>query len=312
MCTINGKTYKSDCARLIRKFDIYLCDLGEVGEGLCLGKTRPCVIIQSNRMNHPLQNGYIVAPIRTEHEFKVSKDTLQEIVDYRKSLGRIYIPIEDEPEKYRFIDITETRKVASAKVLRYKNTIINPELRQKIDDALFELLLDDDAYNVDIAPFGMSIDSMGETKKIETPALSEEPVADTEINQKIAKAISEQEEAIKQRVTEVHKKFHKKEISKSEAAKQLGISIKDFDKISQEIKKEEKEEKKATTKTSKYANRPLPKKLPLGFSLLYKEYKEGNITVKEITQRLGKSEQTIYNYIARYEQLQNENKVTSV
>lgn len=52
MCEINfeKENYGSDTGRIINKFDIYLCDLGDCEpiSGGDIGKTRPCVIISSD------------------------------------------------------------------------------------------------------------------------------------------------------------------------------------------------------------------------------------------------------------------------
>lgn len=89
MCEINFEedNYGSDTGRIIKKFDIYLCDLGE-GElftsGGDIGKTRPCVIISSNNFNHPKSCRYIVAPIRTEHKETITKENLEDFVMMKK------------------------------------------------------------------------------------------------------------------------------------------------------------------------------------------------------------------------------------
>lgn len=143
MCIYEGKEYTSDVGRFINKYDIYICDLGEPVDNN-LGKKRPCVILQSNKLNDPKQGTYIVAPIRTEHNMKVSKETLQDIVDTKRKVGRWYIPIEVDSGDFRFIDMTRMQSVYTGDILIYKYSILNSELKQKIADTMREILLSDE------------------------------------------------------------------------------------------------------------------------------------------------------------------------
>lgn len=125
---------------MIRKFDIYVCDLGDPIEGYLLGKCRPCVILQSFNTNDPRAARYVIAPIRTEHSFTPTRENLEEIVQAKRNIGRIYIPIEMEPENFRFIDITELRCIPSNKIQWLKCSIVNIELQNRINKSLLELL----------------------------------------------------------------------------------------------------------------------------------------------------------------------------
>ena len=143
MCIYEGKEYGSDTGRIIRKYDIYICDLGEPVDNN-LGKKRPCVIIQSDKFNCPKQNRYIVAPIRSDNAIRATKDNLRDIVEARREVGRLYVPIEMEPDKFSFIDITRIESVQSNNIKVYKCSIINPEVKKKISLALHELMFSDD------------------------------------------------------------------------------------------------------------------------------------------------------------------------
>lgn len=316
MCMYNGEQYSSDTARLIRKFDIYVCDLGDFEDGL-LGKERPCVVVKNDDEISPKTGCYLVAPIRTEHQMEVSKDTLSDVVDYRRQVGRSYVPIEMSAGDFRFIDISQIRTVYSTKVLRYYGSVINRKVRNEINIAMAMLQFSDEelafVYKERFGKDNVEPDIYEEIKEPEYNNTKSEPAeedkefvieSDTEIGRKINAAINKQSNANEHKFRELYKQVQTKELSKSTASHKLGLTIKEFDKIAKEIKKEDKP-------PSKYSTRSLPKTLPHGFSLLYKAHKEGKMTIREMKEKLGKSEQTCYNYIARYEQLQNENKITT-
>ena len=143
MCIYEGIEFGSDTGRVIRKYAVWVCDLGEPVDNN-LGKKRPCVIIQSNKLNNPKQCTYIVAPIRTEHTMKVSRETLQDIVDAKRKVGRIYVPIEMDPGNFRFIDMTRLQCVYSSNILIYKFDILNSEVKKKIADTMHEILFSDE------------------------------------------------------------------------------------------------------------------------------------------------------------------------
>lgn len=140
MCFYEGKEYFSDVAKIINKFDIYICELGDMDDPGTLGKTRPCVIVSSDLINCPKSGQYMIAPIRSEHTLEVSRDTLNNIVVERRKVGRIYVPIEMNPDDFSFIDITQTRQISTNNIQKYCGTIINDEVRKGIDFGLSELL----------------------------------------------------------------------------------------------------------------------------------------------------------------------------
>lgn len=138
--------YSSDTGKIIRKFDIYLCDLGE-GEfisGGDIGKTRPCVIISSDNYNNPKSCRYVVAPIRTEHKEDITKNNVESFVKRKKETGTLYVPLEMAPDDLRFIDITEMKKVASSKLIRYLHSVINPSVKDRINKTIVEFLFSDE------------------------------------------------------------------------------------------------------------------------------------------------------------------------
>lgn len=142
MCYFEGREYHSDTARVIKKFDVYVCDLGDTDDSsVSLGKKRPCVIISSDDISNPKSNKYYIAPIRTEHNMKITKETLDEIVESKREVGRLYIPLEISPDEYKFIDMSDIRPVSSRDILSYKFTIINTQIRQKINETIIEYFL---------------------------------------------------------------------------------------------------------------------------------------------------------------------------
>lgn len=147
MCYFEGREYNSDTARVINKFDVYVCDLGDVEKSsVSLGKKRPCVIISSNDIINPKSNKFFIAPIRTEHNTVVTKDSLDKIVNSKREIGRIYIPLEVAPDEYKFIDMSDIRPVSSRDIQSYKFTIINLKTRQKINESIIEYLLSEDEF----------------------------------------------------------------------------------------------------------------------------------------------------------------------
>ena len=138
MCIFNGMEYNSDTGRIIKKFDIYSCDLGEMEKisGGNIGKVRPCVIVSSNNINNPKSNQYLVAPIRTEHKYEITSENIQEFLNKKRSVGRLYVPIEFYCDDFRFIDIGQIRHVSSSKITKYITSIINPKIKSEINNAL--------------------------------------------------------------------------------------------------------------------------------------------------------------------------------
>lgn len=318
--------YYSDVLRNIKKFDIYTCDFGDHPGLTTLGKARPCVIVQSDDLNSPISKSFIVAPIRSEHSMDViDENDAKDCVDMRKKCGRLYIPIKvskKDKDMISFIDITQTRQVDASKLDRYIGQIVKPEIRMQInsmlmqlffskDECIYEVKEEDDIDIVEERCEEITYLPEAETKEGVPTLVDLHPTkSDNLIGNKINKAISEASKANEQKIIDMHKKVKRKEISKSTAAKKLGLTIKAYDEIIKQFNKEEQDEKKP----SKYATRPLPKTIPVGFSLYVKQYDDGKLTAKQISKKIGKSEQTVYNYIARYRQLQDENKkvVTSM
>ena len=225
MCIFEGKEYGSDTGRIIRKYDIYTCDLGKPVNNN-LGKNRPCVIIQSNKINNPKQNRYIVAPIRTEHQMEVSQDTLQTIVSAKRELGRVYIPIEMEPGKFSFIDMTRIESVQSTEVKSYRCSIINPDLKNKINNALRDLLFSDDENE-------FTATSVEDDVKSSDKISEEIQEAVTSKTQK--KSSCQRKKRIRRllfddKFVKVYCKWINKEISSRDAAKQLNIEYSTFNK----------------------------------------------------------------------------------
>lgn len=142
MCSFEGQHYKSDVGRVIRKFDIYICDLGEIDKTRNnLNKTRPCVIINSDDYINPKSNSYVVAPIRTEHKTDFEQIGVEEFIKEKRKVGRIYVPIEMAyDDEIRFIDITELRKLDVRDVIRYSSSILNPELKKRINKCIVDYL----------------------------------------------------------------------------------------------------------------------------------------------------------------------------
>ena len=273
MCFYNGEQFNSDTARIINKFDIYVCDLGEIGESNTLGKSRPCVIISSNEYNSPKNGQYIIAPIRTEHQMEVSRDTLETIVKERRKLGRIYVPIEMAPDDFRFIDISQMRQISNTNVVKYSSTVINENIRKRINDSIFELIFSQQ----EATEYCKTVEVVVE-KKVEVP------VQDDKVS------VEETEEIIEEPV--------KKKVSKQSKAVATLKGNTDFYKTKTSVnnKTEEKVESsnKKQYKTAK-------KELPNGFSLYYRMYINKKITAKELAIKCNISLSTLYRMIKEFE-----------
>lgn len=140
--------FEQDIIRIVNKFDVYICDLGEITseKGSSLGKVRPCVIISSNDFNTPFSNQYIIAPMRSESNSGVTRENLQEFISERRKVGRVYIPVSYSNGDISFIDITQMRQIDSQKLQRYIGTIGNMELRRKINASVMEVLFSRDEF----------------------------------------------------------------------------------------------------------------------------------------------------------------------
>ena len=83
----------------------------------------------------------MVVPMRTEHGVEVNEDNIEDIVNEKIKLGRIYVPVLMNPtDGYRFLDITQLRQIPSCNIFNYKGTIINPKVRERINTCLIQLL----------------------------------------------------------------------------------------------------------------------------------------------------------------------------
>lgn len=141
MCDFYDETSTDmDVVRVIKKFDMYHCDLGDPTpeRGNTLGKVRPCIIVSSDDINCIFSNQYVVVPMRTIHK-NVTDDNISEFIQNERYVGRICIPIKMDGV-YRVLDINQIRQIPSTKVLKYCGSIIKPELRKNINAALMELL----------------------------------------------------------------------------------------------------------------------------------------------------------------------------
>ena len=147
MCLYEGNEIRTDILRIVKKFDIYICDLGEITpeKGNSLGKARPCVIIQSDDVNYPLINSYIIAPMTTKSGTEFTEESVEEYIQDQRNLGRIFCPIRSY-ENITLIDITQMRQIDAAKLIKYVGTIVNEELRTRINASLMEALFSRDEF----------------------------------------------------------------------------------------------------------------------------------------------------------------------
>ena len=313
--------YYSDVLRNITKGDIYTGDFGEMTGLSTIGGIRPLVVLQSDDLNCMVSKSFLVAPIRSDGTKDLTEEEANKHAEFRRKHGKVLLPISIKKGKYSFIDFTQIRQMDALKLDKYIGSIAKPELRIKIDQMIMQVfftnkdienVLQNNAANECQESFEYTEEEYKEPsfEMEEEPVVELKPIENTsEIGQKINNAISEAAKANEQKVVDMYKMVKRKEISKSTAARKLGLTIKAFDEITKQLNKEEKEEKKTK---STYSSRPLPKTLPQGFSMYAKARKEGKMTIKQIANKLGKSEQTVYNYLARYEQLQKENKVVTL
>lgn len=313
----NGEEYKSDVYRRIQKFDIFYCDLGaidDVASGT-LGKERPCVIVSSDELSHPKAGQYIIAPIRTEHNLNVYKETLESIVTSKKKVGRVYVPIEMAPDDYRFIDITQIRQITIGKIKNYVSTIGNSELKNRINNELFNTLFSPGELKlnksdipsassvqkpVQITPKTTkdAVKAVAASTKVET---LQKPEVDSEIARKIGFALAEVKEPKKDNnavFIELYNKIQKGSLTRYEASTKMGVSITAFNNLVKEY--EEKNGIKTSITPPIKPEKPIRGSLPTGFSKYVQLYDNGKMTASEIAERIGKSTATVYNYINRY------------
>lgn len=273
MCIYKGEQFNSDTARIINKFDIYVCDLGEIADNSLLGKSRPCVIISNDDYNSPKNGQYLIAPIRTEHQMEVSRENLDYITQERKKYGRIYVPIEMSPEDFRFIDITQLRQVSSSNVTRYVSTIINYKLRKRINDSLFEFLFSKE----EAVDYKLNTVNVNELIPTET-------------------VYSEVEKQINEDITTEPKVIDIKEKQVSKLAAELQDEIEFKNPVDIKI-----EENTDTKPKRKHTGGKPEKHLPMGFSLHYKKLKAKRITHAELAEKCGMSTCTLRKKIKEFE-----------
>ena len=278
MCKYEGLNLNSDIARVINKFDIYVCDLGELNEKSdrsVLAKTRPCVIVSSDEIINPKCGQYLVAPIRTEHILEVNKDNLEYIVNQKRELGRIYIPIEIAPNDFRFIDLTQIRIISSSKIHSYVGKILNSELILKINNQLVNMFL-----------------SEGEKYEIFHKKKNKSP-------RHVSTFI------------EYYQKVNNDEITTKEASKQLGIEEKTFIELLDEYENKISNDKikalnnqkigiEIAKKRGVHMGRPKAE-MPDNFPDVYKKWKSGFITAKKAIEETKLSSTTFYRIAKKYE-----------
>lgn len=319
MCIYEGKTYTSDVGRIINKYDIYVCDLGEMEENGLLGKKRPCVIVQSDKFNNPKSDKYIIAPIRTEHTMEVNRDTLQEIVESKKEVGRLYIPIECDKNDFRFIDMSQIRVIPSNKIQWYKYSILNEELKKKINDAMYEILISDDknymSHHIEKAVEGKGFKPAEESKALDIEE------AHTEIAMKIEEAVNrykgrESNDHLPKNFDTLYAKVKSGRMTTQKASVELGITtvvfnnlMKDYEKS---LSKNNVDDVKNIPKNNVVTETNLKKKtyskttIPRGFSIYYRKYTNNEMSVKQIAEKLGRHVSTVYGYINKYEESNKE------
>lgn len=286
MCT---STYQ-DVGRIINKFDIYICDLGEMVTGGDLGKSRPCVIVSSDKYNSPMNNKYVIVPIRTEHKTKIeTKEDAIRLAKEKRRINTFYIPIDMGEKDYRFIDVTEMKKIQSSKILKYVFSITNEDIKREINNAIVDFLFSDDElkeiyngrhksssdqYNV--------TDKRPETKKIENFPIGFSLLYSNVVNKKI---------------------------SLEYAAKKLGISTDSFqylmDKYAElnsmrnnSLNNEDKENKTKTWSRKRI-------EIPDNFGEVYEKLKRKEIKTKEAIEILGMNYSTFYRKKTEYENMLN-------
>ena len=284
MCTMNeGREFKSDTARLIHKFDVYFCDLGEIGDNHTLGKTRPCVIVSSDDLNDPRSGQYMIAPIRTEHSTEVTEDNIEEIVAEKIKLGRLYIPILINPaDGYRFIDITQLRQISSSDVLSYKGTIINDKVRERINMSLMKLLFSSEEVNIS-------------TEEENTEVAS---IANICTHMANGESTIVRDSEIIPTCTICGQKFHDYPVTVKEVSKgETGICENTFLGFPVNIKEVEEPKKRKTKRKSSF---------PMGFSKYFQLYQKGDLTISQVAEKLGSPRTTVYYQIKRYAELHPE------
>lgn len=259
-----NETFNSDIARVIRKFDIYVCDLGEVGtNGDNIGKARPCVIVSSDDHNHPKNNMYVIAPIRTEHSVEnITPEIAQEIVRDKEKLRRIYIPINMGNDGIRFIDITEQRKISSSQICRYLFSILNPKLKKQINLGLAKYLFKDEEIEE-------IFEDITKPKK--------ETIIETNKSSSLPKGFAALYAEVKEGI-----------LSSENAANKLGISVDSFDFISKEFSKNSKSDNNVCTNSKQQI-----------IGTYYNDFISKKLTANEIAEYTDINKATVYYYLKK-------------
>ena len=293
MCIFEGQEYYSDVARIIKKFDIYICDLGDSTDESLLNKSRPCVIVSNENNNCPKSASYLIAPIRTEHNIEFTRETVEDVVNERRKVGRIYVPIEIAPDDFRFIDVTQARPIRSNKVNSYCNSIINEDLKKRINIALVEKYL-----------------SANEINEIMDTIDSEDQIYPNEIENYEVEGVEEieqyEEDKKETNVPEtffvLYEQYKQNIITLKEASDQLQVSNDTFINLVTDYESTGAH-KENLDMVIKQPKKGRGTKFPTGFSLYYKSYKNKKMTVKQISEKSGLSASQIRYYIKRYETL---------
>ena len=319
MCNYKGKEYVSDVARIINKFDICICDLG-APTGNNLGKERPCVIIQSNKFNEPKQPTYIVAPIRSEHELEVSDNNLDNIVDYRRKLGRLYIPIKFSPTKTSFIDMTRMRSVYHTEVLVHKFSIINEDLKKSINDAMYELLFAEDDYDYQLVDHNKDMEDI-QVEQAQIEFQKEYNNIQTECD-RVHKEIQEKSEIfdkeyenIKNEIqmkepvqpvtvlnlSDIYKDVASSKMTMGEGASTLGINLSDFINLVEKYEEDEASKFDKWYKENHKSNNQR-QKTPGLFIRLYTQKQNRLVGYNDFIELLEWSNFKVYKRITSYEE----------
>ena len=278
MCICEGNNYYNDTARIINKFDIYVCDLGDfedIGDSSLLGKKRPCVIVSSDDINNPNLGTYLIAPIRTEHNIEVSRETLENIVAERRKWGRIYVPIEMRRDDFRFIDITQIRPIHISKIKYYDSSIINSALKMKINASIMEACFSRDEFLSGNSKNRVAYNTCTHRTYDGSEALISN--SDGTVTCRICGDTFKSNVQIK----EIETAIEEKDETESQNIEKVG-----------EKSKKKKERRKSS--------------FPMGFSKYYQLYTKGQVTVLELVEIFNIPRSTMYSKLKRFGELHPE------
>ena len=206
---------------------------------------------------------------------KVSAETLEHIVDVKKNVGRIYVPIEMRTNDFRFIDITQMRQIANDKIQSYVSTIINFNLRERINEEIFNLLFSEEESHLLV-------------RHVESTFIpEEEPTYEEEKHGFFDKVSSNYEPEYTLEDLE----------EDEESPEEDNSSI-------EELKTEEDD---SITKPKRKHTGGIPEKhLPNGFILHYKLLKQKRITMKQLAAKCDMSAPTLRRKIKEFEKMHPE------